>query len=80
MKEIDQVFESLGPVKSFLVTCLMGLLAHLDIVASVLAIVVLLFQFKVVFLNGKVKAIELKLKKREYKKSTEGKRNGSITA
>jgi hypothetical protein len=68
MKEIEQIFESFRPLTQFCITCAMGVVAHLDTIASILAIVVLMFQFKVVFLNGKVKGMELKLREMEYEK------------
>ena len=65
---LEQILESLKPAGHFLLTLAMGIFAHLDIIASLLAVVVLLFQFKVVFFNGKVKEMELKLKRMEYNK------------
>jgi hypothetical protein len=58
MKEFEHIFESFRPITQFLITCGMGILAHLDKCASVLALAVLVFQFKVVYYNAKLKKIE----------------------
>lgn len=58
MKTLDQIFESFRPVTQFFITCAMGAMAHVDKVASVVALIVLLFQFRVVYYNGKLKKIE----------------------
>ena len=47
--------------KSFnqsIVAFFMAALAHLDVAASILALVVLLFQLKVVYYNSKIKKME----------------------
>ncbi|MDD9304374.1 MAG: hypothetical protein HUK40_19330 [Desulfobacter sp.] len=58
MKGLEQIFDSMKPGLQFLITCAMGLLAHLDKVASVMALAVLIFQFKLVYYNSKLKKIE----------------------
>ncbi|MCP4673400.1 MAG: hypothetical protein GY857_19090 [Desulfobacula sp.] len=58
MKELEQIFESFKPVTQFIITCLMGVIGHLGIITSIVALVVLIFQFKVVYYNGKLKKLE----------------------
>ncbi len=58
MKELEQFFDSFKPITQFCITCLMGLVAHLGLITSIVALVVLLFQFKVVYYNGKLKKIK----------------------
>lgn len=65
MKALEQIFESFRPITQFSITCAMGVLANLDKVASVVALIVLLFQFKVVYYNGKIK-------KMKYEKECKG--------
>jgi len=64
-KTLGQVLESLSSFTQFCLAGIMGLLAHLDVVASVVALLVLLFQFKVVYYNGKLKKIEYNKEKKE---------------
>ncbi len=64
MKELEQIFESFKPLTQFFITCLMGLIGHLGLVTSIVALVVLLFQFKVVYYNGKIKKLEFKKKEK----------------
>jgi len=63
MKELEQIFESLRPVTQVCLACAMGALAHLDKIASVVALAVLIFQFKVVYYNSKLKRMEYEEKK-----------------
>lgn len=65
MKELEHLYESTKPVFQFLVTCTMGVIAHLDQCASVLALAVLIFQFKVTYYNSKIKKMEYDKEKRQ---------------
>ena len=58
MKEFEEIIDSFSPVTQAIIAFCMGLFAHLDVIASVIAMVVLLFQLKVVYYNGKLKKIE----------------------
>ena len=58
MKLLEQLFDSLRPWVQFCVTCAMTWLAHLDVIASIVALVVLLFQFKVVYYRGKLERLK----------------------
>ena len=58
MKEIEQVFESLRPATQLAFTFLTWLFGNLNTITAVLAFVVLLFQLKVVYYNGKLKKIK----------------------
>ena len=53
MKLIDQILEPLRPFTQICLAFLMSVLAHLDIIASIVALLVLLFQLKVSFYKGK---------------------------
>ncbi len=68
MKELEQILESLRPLTQMLITCFMGCIAHLGMITSVVALVVLLFQFKVVYYNGKLKQIEYDKERKEGEK------------
>ena len=50
---LEQLFESLKPMTQIIVAFAMGVFAHLDVCASVIAVLVLLFQLKVSYYKGK---------------------------
>ncbi len=43
-----------------------GVIAHLGLISSIVAFLVLLLQARVLFINGKIKKIELKQKQNQY--------------
>ncbi|MCG8642738.1 MAG: hypothetical protein MI862_23630 [Desulfobacterales bacterium] len=53
MKMIEQLLEPLKPFQQICIACIMSVLAHLDVIASIVAVLVLLFQLKVSFYKGK---------------------------
>ena len=60
MKEIEQFFESFKPVQQFCITLWAWITVNLDIgwASTFVALMVLLFQLKVVYYTGKLKKIE----------------------
>ena len=58
MKELEQLFESFRPLTQCFITCLLGIVAQLGLITSIIALVVLLFQLRVVYYNGKLKRIQ----------------------
>lgn len=57
MKELvsiwEQLLESLRPITQAIIAFFMGVFAHLDVCAAVLALVVLLLQLKVLYYKGR---------------------------
>ena len=53
MKIIDQILEPLKPLTHICIAFFMSVIAHLDIIASIVALLVLLFQLRVSFYKGK---------------------------
>ena len=69
MKELEQLFESFKPVQQFFITIWAWITVNLNIgiASTMVALLVLLFQLKVVYYTGK-------LKKVEYDKACEGRK------
>ena len=53
MKIIDQILEPLRPFTHICIAFFMSVIAHLDKIASIVALLVLLFQLKVSFYKGR---------------------------
>lgn len=64
---IEQLFDSFDTVTRSVIALLMGMFAYLDVAASILAVLVLMLQFRVVCYNLKLKKLECKQKLQENK-------------
>ena len=64
MDTLNTIFESLKPMTNIFLALIMGVVAHIGTIASIVALFVLLFQLKVVFYNSKLKKIEYDEKKK----------------
>jgi len=66
----EKAISDLPPWLQNMLAMTMAFISHLGTLTSIIAFVVILFQFKVAFLNGKIKVKELKMKNMDLKLKT----------
>ncbi|RLB94630.1 MAG: hypothetical protein DRH26_00750 [Deltaproteobacteria bacterium] len=64
---IEEALESLPPWVQCVLAPVMAVISHLGTLTAIFAFIIILFQLKVVYINGKIKDNELRVKKTELK-------------